>query len=395
MSLFARRRTRGSWRARPRRSTCWSRVAPARIAQLQPDARIIAILREPADFLYSLHLQMLQNRSRPSRTCARRSRSRRCAAGESRFPATLIWPQALMYSQRVRYVEQLRRYHAAFAPEQVLVLIYDDFRRDNEATVRRVLRFLGVDDKLALGALERATRRCAVRSERIRSAVRSVSVGQRSRLAHGEAVLALTPGRAVARAGGVLHPRESASSTARRRRPMRTSMLELRRRFKGEVVASAVPRSRSGRDCGAMTASAEQVRRSTGRVPPRAGPRFLHRGPPQVRHDRAVCDAQASPADLHAAVEGAPVVRQRPALPPARPPGAIGFPRSSRSTWRCSRRRSPASLPARPRRCTCGRARRPRTSPRWQPARASSRSCASPRASCTRCTTTAAASCRG
>ena len=33
-------------------------------------------------------------------------------------------------------------------PEQVLVLIYDDFRADNEGTVRRVRRFLGVDDTL-------------------------------------------------------------------------------------------------------------------------------------------------------------------------------------------------------------------------------------------------------
>ena len=32
----------------------------------------------------------------------------------------------------------------------MLVLIYDDFRSDNEATVRRVLRFLDVDDSAAL-----------------------------------------------------------------------------------------------------------------------------------------------------------------------------------------------------------------------------------------------------
>ncbi len=43
-----------------------------------------------------------------------------------------------MYSEHVRYVEQLRRYHAVFPAEQVLVLIYDDFRADNEATLRRV-----------------------------------------------------------------------------------------------------------------------------------------------------------------------------------------------------------------------------------------------------------------
>ena len=38
----------------------WSHTAAARIAELQPAARIIAILREPASFLHSLHLQLLQ-----------------------------------------------------------------------------------------------------------------------------------------------------------------------------------------------------------------------------------------------------------------------------------------------------------------------------------------------
>src|SRR4051794_19168820 len=37
-----------------------SRTAAARIADVRPDARIIAILREPASFLRSLHLQLLR-----------------------------------------------------------------------------------------------------------------------------------------------------------------------------------------------------------------------------------------------------------------------------------------------------------------------------------------------
>ena len=39
----------------------WSREAAANIARLEPRARIIAIFREPASFLRSLHLQLLQN----------------------------------------------------------------------------------------------------------------------------------------------------------------------------------------------------------------------------------------------------------------------------------------------------------------------------------------------
>ena len=53
--------------------------------------------------------------------------------------------QALLYSQHVRYVDQLRGYDERFARDQVLVLIYDDFRRENERAVRQVLRFLDID----------------------------------------------------------------------------------------------------------------------------------------------------------------------------------------------------------------------------------------------------------
>ena len=53
-----------------------------------------------------------------------------------------------MYSDHVRYVEQLRRYHDVFPPEQVLVLIYDDFRADNDADcAHRCGGFLGVDER--------------------------------------------------------------------------------------------------------------------------------------------------------------------------------------------------------------------------------------------------------
>ena len=54
----------------------------------------------------------------------------------------------------MHYVEQLRRLHDAFPREQVLVLIYDDFRADNEATVRQVLRFLELDETLPIETVE-------------------------------------------------------------------------------------------------------------------------------------------------------------------------------------------------------------------------------------------------
>ena len=122
-------------------SYLWSRTAAGRIAQAQPAARIVAILREPASFLRSLHLQCVQSHyedEKDLRTALALEESRRQGRN---IPPRSLWPQVLLYSEHVRYVEQLRRYHDAFSPEQVLVLIYDDFRAANEETVRAVLRF--------------------------------------------------------------------------------------------------------------------------------------------------------------------------------------------------------------------------------------------------------------
>ena len=86
-----------------------SRTAAQTIAQLQPEARIIAILREPASFLRSYTFSWCSPMSSRTRTCATRSRT---SARRARRPH--LFPR--LYSDSVRYVEQLRRYHALFPP---------------------------------------------------------------------------------------------------------------------------------------------------------------------------------------------------------------------------------------------------------------------------------------
>src|ERR1700730_7701102 len=154
----------------------WSPDAAQRIAAAQPQARIIAVRREPASFVRSLHLQMVQNHSETERDLRRAIALEAKRRLGRRIPRGAHWPRALMYTERVRYVEQLQRFHAMFGREQVLVLIYDDFRADNEATVRRVLRFLEVDDSVSLEVLH-ANPTVSVRSVWLDGMLRSVRGG--------------------------------------------------------------------------------------------------------------------------------------------------------------------------------------------------------------------------
>jgi len=213
----------------------WSHTAAGRIAEVQPDARIIAILREPASFLHSLHLQFVQIYIEPEKDMRKALALEDARREGKQVPAKSFWgPQATLYSEYVRYVEQLGRYHAHFPPEQVLVLIYDDYRRDNEATIRKVQRFLDVDDTHPL-AVREANPTVRVRSQRLHAVVHG--------LASGKGPLP----RAVQGAARTLAPRQLSRESAvairnrilfgKPRAPDERLMMELRRRYKPEVVA--------------------------------------------------------------------------------------------------------------------------------------------------------------
>jgi Sulfotransferase family len=212
----------------------WSRTAATNMAALQPGARIVAILREPASFLRSLHLQLLQdhNESEPDLSKALALEGLRREGQQ--IPAACRRPDALLYSEYVCYVEQLCRYERVFPAEQMLVLIYDDFRADNEGTVKRVLRFLGVDDSHPIEVTQ-ANPTVRLRSKQLDDIVKGVSTGRGDVMRVAKIPVKTLTSRRL---------RRGALRAVRRRfvygdpRPADEDfMLELRRRFKGEVLA--------------------------------------------------------------------------------------------------------------------------------------------------------------
>jgi hypothetical protein len=207
-----------------------SREAAARIAELNPDARIIAILREPASFVRSLHMELLRDRveTEPDLRRALALEERRSQAEERlRHPG-------LVYSDYVQYVEQLRRYEQVFPADQMKVLIYDDFRSDNQRTLRDVLRFLGVDPAAPLEVVE-ANASVRIRSPRVQRLTRSLYMG-RGPLggALKRVVKTMLPARVRRDALGVFQRRvvHAPPGPADER-----LTAELRERFRGEVIA--------------------------------------------------------------------------------------------------------------------------------------------------------------
>jgi hypothetical protein len=212
-----------------------SRAAPARIAQLAPDARIVAILREPASFLRSLHMQLLRTHVESAKSMRQALALENSRRRGKKIPRRSHRPQLLMYSDHVRYVEQLRRYRSLFPSEQLLVLIYEDFRADNEATVRQVRRFLGVDEAPPVDVTEANPTVVGIRSQQLDDLLNVVSVGRGPLSRTVKAGLkTIMPSDLRSRA-----IRFTQRNLVQRRPPPPDERLlvELRRRFKGEVVA--------------------------------------------------------------------------------------------------------------------------------------------------------------
>jgi hypothetical protein len=214
----------------------WSRSAAARIAELQPDARIVAILREPAAFLRSFHFQLLMSHIESKNDLAKALALEPARREGKRIPRRSHLPQLLLYSDQLHYTDQVRRYYEHFPREHVLVLIYDDFRADNEATVRRVLQFLGVDDEQPVTRREVKVTKRYVRSQLFDDLTYWAPRGE-----HG---LASRVGKAAIKAVTWRGLRHSVIGTLKNRvalselpPPDERLMREVRERFKPEVVA--------------------------------------------------------------------------------------------------------------------------------------------------------------
>jgi hypothetical protein len=110
-----------------------------RIHRYVPRAKLIAILRNPADRAHSKYLHYLGYGQEPARDFAdalRLEPERRAAH----------WSPYFSYVEMGRYAAQLRRYYELFDRAQIAVWLYDDLERDPASLMREVFRFLGVDE---------------------------------------------------------------------------------------------------------------------------------------------------------------------------------------------------------------------------------------------------------
>jgi hypothetical protein len=126
----------------------WSPGAPGAIRRMIPEARLVAILRHPADRAYSHFNHNRRNGYEPLTEF-------RLALDAEAQRIALGWNPNVHYRARGRYGEQVARYLATFPRDQLLVLLHEDLQTQPTETLARICRFVGIDDAFVFDTSKR------------------------------------------------------------------------------------------------------------------------------------------------------------------------------------------------------------------------------------------------
>ncbi|MEM7501237.1 MAG: sulfotransferase [Pseudomonadota bacterium] len=122
-----------------------SKIAIANIRAFNPEARILAMLRNPVDLVRSFHTQALYSyiEEEQDLEAAWRLQDKR-AAGEC-IPPGAQAIETLMYRDMARLGEQVQRLLQIFPANQVRLMLFEDFVSNTQKEYEQTLDFLGVD----------------------------------------------------------------------------------------------------------------------------------------------------------------------------------------------------------------------------------------------------------
>jgi hypothetical protein len=143
LRLFAGATTE-RWRGEASTYYLFSRKAPGYIHQFEPNARIVAVLRNPVDAMHAFHSQLFEHGHEPipDFDAALAADLAPDFGGHGR--------QAMVerfgtYRARGRYAEQLAPWLETFPGAQSKIFIFDDLVADTPGVLRQLLDFLDVD----------------------------------------------------------------------------------------------------------------------------------------------------------------------------------------------------------------------------------------------------------
>lgn len=106
--------------------------APERIQHYNPDMKLIAILRQPAERLYSRYLHLARENRLPTRHFS-----------DCRNKSSIWWKRNDLINEGF-YYRNLKPYFERFPAENIRVFFYEDLNKDASAMLLEIFQFLNV-----------------------------------------------------------------------------------------------------------------------------------------------------------------------------------------------------------------------------------------------------------
>jgi Sulfotransferase domain len=122
----------------------YSREAVLNIKRLDPNAKLIVMLRHPVELVHSMHSQVVYSRDEHEMDFEKAWELiplRKRGEALSKFTRDA---KTLMYDEIAKLGEQLGRVLNTFPKEQVMVIFFEDFKKDTAGVYRKTLEFLGL-----------------------------------------------------------------------------------------------------------------------------------------------------------------------------------------------------------------------------------------------------------
>lgn len=117
-------------------------LVPGRIREICPGARFIIMLRDPVERSYSHYLMARRGFTTPEPATSFAEALRRYEDRQAKE-----WWRSQRYVEHSFYFAPVRGYIEAFGRDQVLVLLFDELRKNPSELMTRIARHIGVDPR--------------------------------------------------------------------------------------------------------------------------------------------------------------------------------------------------------------------------------------------------------
>ena len=116
-----------------------------RIRRINPEARFIALVRNPLQMLPSYHLKMLYLLQENEQDFGKAWALEAVRARGAKIPKLCLDPRLLLYSEVAKLGAQVQRLYDLAGRDRSHVVVFDDLANDPLGVYRRVLDFIHVD----------------------------------------------------------------------------------------------------------------------------------------------------------------------------------------------------------------------------------------------------------